>query len=188
MIEIDKGILLPIAAPSGTGKTTVCRELIKKIDNCEFSISCTTRKPRDGEQDGVDYHFLTFDKFEKYIEDNKFVEYEDVFDNYYGTLKSTLDDAIKNKHVLLLDIDVKGALNIKKQYPEDTISIFLQPPSVDEVLSRLKNRGTENEESIVIRKARIPEEMGKAKKFDFEVINDNLQKAVNKILNIIKEK
>jgi guanylate kinase len=170
---IKKGILLAIAAPSGTGKTTVCRNLIKSIDNCEFSISCTTREPREGEQDGVDYHFLS---------------YEEVFDNYYGTLKSTLDEAIQEKQVLLLDIDVKGALNIKKQYPEDTISIFLQPPSVEEVLRRLSNRGTENDRSIAIRKARIPEEMEKAKLFDFEIINDNLQRAVNEILNIIKEK
>jgi guanylate kinase len=185
---IKKGILLAIAAPSGTGKTTVCRNLIKSIDNCEFSISCTTREPREGEQDGVDYHFLSYETFEKYIDEGKFAEYEEVFDNYYGTLKSTLDEAIQEKQVLLLDIDVKGALNIKKQYPEDTISIFLQPPSVEEVLRRLSNRGTENDRSIAIRKARIPEEMEKAKLFDFEIINDNLQRAVNEILNIIKEK
>lgn len=185
---INKGILLPIAAPSGTGKTTVCRELIKSIDNCEFSVSCTTRSPRKGEMDGVDYYFLSYETFEQYIEENKFVEYEEVFDNYYGTQKSTLEDAINNKIVLLLDIDVKGALNIKKQFPDDTITIFLQPPSVDEVLRRLTNRGTEDENAIAVRKARIPEEMAKAKLFDHEVINDDLHRAVNEILNIIKEK
>lgn len=184
----NKGILLPIAAPSGTGKTTVCRELLKSIGNCEFSVSCTTRSPRPGEMDGVDYNFLGHNTFERYIDNGKFVEYEKVFENYYGTLKSIVDKAIKNKKLLLLDIDVKGALAIKKQYPYYTISVFLQPPSVDELILRLTNRGTENQRSIAIRKARIPEEMKQAKLFDYEIINDNLQKAVNKILDIIKEK
>ncbi len=185
---IDKGILLPIAAPSGTGKTTVCRQLMKKINNCRFSTSCTTRQPRKNEVDGKDYYFLSHDKFEQYITEEKFAEYEKVFDNYYGTLKETLETAIANKKILLLDIDVKGALNIKQQYPLDTIAIFLKPPSVEELIRRLTTRGTENNKSLAIRKSRIPEEMAQAKHFDYEIINDNLTVAVNTIVTILKEK
>jgi guanylate kinase len=182
-----RGILLPIAAPSGTGKTTVCRELVKRVEECAFSISCTTRPPRHNEMDGKDYYFLDYETFERYIKENKFIECERHFDNYYGTLKSTLAKAVESGQILLLDIDVNGALNIKKQFPDDTIAIFLKPPSVEELIRRLKNRGTESEESLRIRKARIPEEMEKAKDFDYVIINDNLQTAVQKILNIIKE-
>ena len=185
---MEKGVLLPIAAPSGTGKTTVCRQLIERIDNCQFSVSCTTRKSRDYEVEGKDYYFLDHDAFQKYINENKFVEWNAHFDNYYGTLKSTLEEAIENKKVLLLDIDVNGAINIKKQFPEDTKSIFLKPPSIEELLRRLTDRGTENDESIKVRKARIPEEMEQAKHFDYEVINDNLEHAVDQVINIIKEK
>ena len=184
----DKGILLAIAAPSGTGKTTVCRELIKKLDNIAFSISCTTRRARKNEQDDFDYHFLDHSTFKKYIDEEKFAEYEEVFENFYGTLKSTLEEAIDNRQTLLLDIDVKGALNVKRLYPEDTIAIFLKPPSVEELMHRLENRGTESPKTLAIRRARIPEEMEKAKDFDYVIINDNLQTAVNKILTIIKEK
>ncbi|MBN2279012.1 MAG: guanylate kinase [Candidatus Marinimicrobia bacterium] len=185
---MNKGILLPIAAPSGTGKTTVCRQLIEKLDNCSFSISCTTRKPRPNETEGKDYYFLEQETFEKYIQENKFIEWERHFDNYYGTLKSTLEEAIANNQILLLDIDVNGAMNIKKQFPEDTIAIFLKPPSIEELLRRLSARGTEDEKSLVIRKARIPEEMKLSKYFDYEIINDNLKIAVNQIIDIIKEK
>ncbi|MFP4548213.1 MAG: guanylate kinase [Fidelibacterota bacterium] len=184
----NKGILLAIAAPSGTGKTTVCRELIKNLDNIAFSISCTTRSPRKNEHDGFDYHFLDHTTFQNYINEEKFAEYEKVFENFYGTLKSTLEEAIGNNQILLLDIDVKGALNIKRLYPEDTIAIFLKPPSVEELMRRLAGRGTENEKTLAIRRARIPEEMEKAKDFDYVIINDNLQTAVNEILTIIKEK
>ena len=185
---MENGILLPIAAPSGTGKTTVCRQLIEKIDNCHFSVSCTTRKPRHNEVDGKDYYFLDHKTFQKYIKEDKFIEWESHFENYYGTLKSTLKEAINKKVVLLLDIDVKGAINIKNQFSDDTISIFLEPPSIEELTRRLTDRGTENEQSIDIRKARIPEEMEQAKHFDYEIINDNLDETVNKILTIIKEK
>ncbi len=183
-----RGILLPIAAPSGAGKTTVCRELIEKLDYCEFSISCTTRSPRANEQDGADYHFVTHEKFEEYIKKNQLIEYEEVFDNYYGTLKSTLEESIENGVVLLLDIDVNGALNIKKKYSKDTLSIFLKPPSLDELIRRLVNRGSETEESLKIRQARIPEELAMADQFDFVIVNDDLDKTVNQILTIIKEK
>jgi len=185
---MEKGILLPIAAPSGAGKTTVCRQLIEKLDNCQFSVSCTTRKPRENEVHGKDYYFLEHDTFQKYIKEDKFIEWESHFENYYGTLKSTLEEAIENKQVLLLDIDVKGAINIKQQFPEDTKSIFLKPPSTEELIRRLTDRGTEDEKSMKIRKARIPEEMELAKHFDYEVINDNLDHAVEQVINIIKEK
>jgi len=183
----NPGIILPIAAPSGTGKTTVCRRLLEQDKRFVFSISATTRKPRKMEQEGVDYHFLSRTQFEDYIRQGKLAEYEQVFENYYGTLRSTLDEALAVGHILLLDIDVKGALAIKNLYPEQTIAIFLWPPSQDELLRRLKGRGTDDAQSIAIRNARIPAETKLAEQFDHQIVNDKLDRTVEVIMTIIKE-
>jgi len=183
-----KGLLIPISAPSGTGKTTVCKELIDRSDKFEFSISCTTREPRKGEKDGEDYYFVSTQEFQELIEKGQLIEWEKVFDNYYGTLKQNLDNAIKNNKFLLLDIDVKGAKNIKEQYAENTFAVFLRPPSIKELKRRLSERGTEDKETIQARNARIEEEIQYEKYFDYTVVNDELEDTVNKIYQKIKEK
>ncbi len=184
---INKGLLLPIAAPSGTGKTTVCRRLMEMDERFVFSVSATTRKSRRTERDGVDYIFVSKATFEAYIHDGKLAEYEEVFGNYYGTLRSVIDDNLAKSKILLLDIDVKGALQIKKLYPHQTISIFLLPPDREELLRRLKGRGTDDEKSIAIRNARIPDEVKLGEHFDYRIVNDNLDDTIIKIMNLIKE-
>jgi guanylate kinase len=184
---IKKGLLLPIAAPSGTGKTTVCRQLMTHDDRLLFSVSATTRPPRDCEQNGVDYFFLSRAQFEQYIREGLLVEWEEVFGNYYGTLKSFVDEALTGCKILLLDIDVKGALRIKKLYPENTMTIFLMPPNLAELLRRLKGRHTDDENDIALRNARIPEEIGLSRQFDYQIINDKLNDTVQKISNLIEE-
>jgi guanylate kinase len=183
----SKGLLLAFAAPSGTGKTTVCHELLKLSDRFIFSVSCTTRQPRPSERDGIDYHFITREQFLANIRDGKMAEWQEVFGNYYGTLKSTVDEALTAGKILLLDIEVKGTLNLQKMYRENLISIFLLPPSKAELDRRLQNRGTDDSKSIALRNARIPDEMELSKRFDFQIVNDKLDITIQKILNIIEE-
>lgn len=182
-----KGLLLPIAAPSGTGKTTICRRLLAADRRFVFSVSVTTRPPRQTERDGVDYYFVSRSEFEQYIRAGKLAEYEEVFGNYYGTLRSTIDSAIAAGNILLLDIDVKGALAIKHGYPDQTVAIFLRPPSQSELLRRLKCRGTDDEQSIARRKARIPDELRLGEQFDYQIVNDQLDHTVANILKIVEE-
>ena len=184
----DRGLLIPVSAPSGTGKTTVCRKLMKKSERYAFSVSCTTRKPRKNETNGQDYHFVSKRQFERYIEEDNLAEWESVFDNYYGTLKSTLEAALEKGQFMLLDIDVKGAMRIKKLYPDDSFSVFLLPPSLDELKKRLGKRGTESKETIRQRNLRINVEMSYKDQFDFSIINDDLDETVNTIHQIIKAK
>lgn len=182
-----KGLLLPIAAPSGTGKTTVCRALMQRDDRFVFSVSCTTRPPRSYEQNGVDYHFVTPERFEALIQQGQLIEWERVFDQYYGTLKSAVQAALTEGKILLLDIDVKGALNIKRAYPAETITIFLLPPSIEELNRRLAQRGTESEETIAKRQARLELETQMSEKFDRLIVNDHLDETIKAIQNIIEE-
>ncbi len=139
-----------IAAPSGSGKTTLCRELQKQNPEIEFSISVTTRPRRNYERDGYDYYFVTDDEFKQMIRDGDLLEYEEVHGYYYGTKKQSLEDTIRKNKVLLLDVDVKGALSIKNRYPDKTALVFIMPPSVDALFERLKHRGTDSEERIQI--------------------------------------
>lgn len=182
-----KGLLLPIAAPSGTGKTTICRRLLAADERFVFSVSATTRPPRPTERDGVDYHFVSRAEFEKYIRQGKLAEYEEVFGNYYGTLRCAVEKVLAERRTLLLDIDVKGALTIKRLYPEQTIAIFLLPPSQRELLRRLKGRGTDDAQSIARRKARIPAELRLGEQFDYQIVNDELDQTVTQILQIVEE-
>ncbi|MDD5765018.1 MAG: guanylate kinase [Candidatus Marinimicrobia bacterium] len=181
----DRGQLLAIAGPSGIGKTTICHQLLDSDDRYIFSVSCTTRTRRPNEADGVDYHFITREEFQQFIHDGKLAEWQDVFGNFYGTLKSAVQEALDHGKILLLDIEVKGTLNIKAMYPEDTITVFLLPPSDAELKRRLESRGTECEKSLKIRSARVEEELALGKKFDYQVTNDDLVETVSTIRKIV---
>ncbi len=179
--------LITLSAPSGTGKTTLCRALQKKNPELKFSVSCTTRPKRDYEVDGFDYYFIGRDDFEKKIEAGEFAEYETVHGEYYGTLKSSLEDAITHQSVLLLEVDVRGALSIKKLYPESCVGIFILPPGIEDLKKRLINRGTDSPERIKTRLQRFEMEMGYKDQFEYHVINDDIDRAVEELLTIIQQ-
>jgi guanylate kinase len=178
-----------ISAPSGSGKTTICKYLQKLDSSITFSVSCTTRQIRENEIDGKDYFFTSNSKFEKKIKDDKFVEWEKIHGNfYYGTLKSTLDEAINKGKTILLELDVKGAMTVKKLYPTKSLSFFVEPPSVEDLKYRLQKRGTDSNERIIKRLERLDSELAYKSNFDYHIINDDLDQAVNEIMNIIKNK
>ncbi len=174
-----KGKLIIFSAPSGAGKTTIVRQLLERGLNLEFSVSATSRSPRPNELHGRDYYFLTIEEFKNKVEAGDFLEWEEVYSGIcYGTLKSEVDricDA--GKHVIF-DVDVVGGLNIKRQFEEQALAIFVQPPSVEELRTRLKNRSTESEEKIAMRIAKAEHELSFADKFDVVVVNENIEKAV----------
>ncbi len=178
--------LVVISAPSGTGKTTLCRAL-QKTFAMEFSVSCTTRTKRTYEEDGIDYHFIEEKTFLQRVEHGDFVETENVHGYYYGTLKETIDQAILNGNIMLFEVDVKGAMSIKNHYTEETISIFVLPPSIDDLKARLIKRGTDSEERIAKRLKRLNIEIGYKEKFDIIIINDNIDRASEEIIKIIEE-
>jgi len=178
--------LVTISAPSGAGKTTICRALEDNTD-MKFSVSCTTRDRRHYEVEGVDYYFLTEDEFQRRVGNNEFVETENVHGFMYGTLKESIDLAIKSKGILLFEVDVKGAVSIQRLYPEQTISIFILPPSMDDLKARLIKRGTDSNERITKRLERLDIEISYKDKFDFIVINDDVNNATISIISIIKK-
>jgi len=180
-------MLYVIAAPSGAGKTTIVKEILRKNPDLIFSVSATTRKKRKTEENGEDYFFFTKDEFIKKIENNELVEYEILFnDEYYGTLKSFVEDNLTNDKSLIFDIDVKGALAIKKIYAEKAKLIFVMPPDIETLKERLRKRATESPEQIQERIKRVDLEIGKANDFDYIVVNDNLDRAVSEVQNIIR--
>ncbi len=178
--------LITISAPSGAGKTTLCRALQKQTD-MNFSVSCTTRDQRNYEVDGVDYHFISDVEFKKRAENGVFVETENVHGCMYGTLKETIDHAFVTGEVLLFEVDVKGAMSIKELYPDQTVSIFVLPPSMDDLRARLQKRGTDSEERINKRLKRLKVEIGYKEKFDFTIINDEIQRATKELIAIINK-
>lgn len=184
-----KGKLLIFSAPSGSGKSTIVQWLMKEHPelNMHFSISCTTREPRGTEKHGVEYFFLTPDEFRQKIAEDAFVEYEEVYtDKFYGTLRSQVDELTEAGKQVVFDIDVKGGCNVKQQYGDQALSIFIMPPSVEELRRRLEGRATDKPEVIEQRLAKAEYEMTFAPKFDKIVVNDDLEKAKEETLSIIK--
>lgn len=178
--------LIAISAPSGTGKTTICRALQKRNQDIRFSVSYTTRTRRPAEIDGSDYHFISVAAFEQKISKDELAEYEEVHGDYYGTPKSTLEDTIQANQLLLLEVDVRGAMSIKRHYPDETMTFFLMPPSPDDLRVRLQNRGTDSPERIQKRLARLELELGYKEQFDFHIINDDVDRATSEIITIIE--
>ena len=177
--------LIIISAPSGSGKTTLCRSIQAEVSKIKWSISYTTRKIRKMEKNGVDYQFVSELTFKKLIENSFFAEWEKVHGFYYGTSKDAITKIIQKNEMLLLEMDVKGALSIKKLYPNKTFSIFITPPSVDHLRKRLQKRGTDSKYRINIRLRRFKQEMKYVNKFDFNLLNDDLETAKDQLLSVI---
>ena len=179
---------ITISAPSGSGKTTLCKALQLVEPEIEWSISYTTREKRSIEENGVDYFFISEEEFEDLIIQGHFVEWQNVHGFYYGTSVSNLENAIENDKIMLIEMDVKGSMSIKKLFPDQTFSIFIMPPSISQLRERLRSRGTDSERRINIRLKRFQEEMDFREKFDFVMINEDLdlakielQKTINKL-------
>ena len=177
---MGKGLLIVLSGPSGTGKGTVCKALLKKRKDISLSVSCTTRTPRPGETDGVSYFFKSREEFESLIKQNEFLEYADVFSNYYGTPKSFVDAEIEQGKDVLLEIDVQGALKVKAAYPQG-VYIFLVPPSMEELENRIRSRGTEPAEQIEARLGKASAEMKLMRKYDYRIVNENVDDVVCRI-------
>lgn len=184
-----RGKVIIFSAPSGSGKSTIIGRLMQHEDlHMAFSISCTSRQPRGNERNGVEYFFVTPDEFRQRIADNEFLEYEEVYkDRYYGTLKQQVEKQLDRGDNVVLDVDVKGGCNIKKYYGDKALSVFIQPPSVEELRHRLTSRATDAPEVIEERISRAAFELSFAEKFDKVVINDNLDSAVEEALGIVKD-
>ncbi len=181
------GKLVIFSAPSGSGKTTIVRELLKLFPEFEFSISATSRQPRGQEQHGVDYYFLSNEEFRQRVERDEFVEWEEVYEGTcYGTLKSEVERIWSKGNVIIFDVDVMGGINLKRLFGEDACSMFIMPPSVEELERRLRGRGTDSEEVIQKRIAKAEFELSKSPEFDHTVVNDDLQVAVDEAASIIR--
>ncbi len=182
---MNKGKLIVFSAPSGSGKTTIVRHLLKlKELNLEFSISATSREKRGDEIDGKDYYYLSLKEFKNNIKSNSFLEWEEVYrDNFYGTLNSEVERIwAMGKHVIF-DIDVSGGLRIKRKFPEQTLAVFVKPPSIDELKIRLKKRKTESIDKINMRVAKASAELATAPLFDYVIVNNNLEEALTEAYN-----
>ena len=183
-----KGKIIIFSAPSGSGKSTIINFLMQQNLNLAFSISATSRPPRGTEQHGVEYFFLSPEEFRQRIERDEFLEYEEVYkDRYYGTLKEQVEKQLEQGQNVVLDVDVKGGCNIKKYYGDRALSVFIQPPSVEALRQRLIGRGTDSPEVIEDRIARAEYELSFADKFDTVVVNDDLEKAQQEALRILKD-
>lgn len=178
-------ILICISGPSGVGKGTLVRELIKDDPTLALSVSCTTRKPRRGEEDGREYFFISREEFERGIETGEFIEYDDHFGNYYGTPKSYVESQLAAGRDVVLEIDVVGTLAVKK-VRNDCVTVFIAPPSEETLEERLQNRGSESAEQLALRHERVAFEYKQAQQYDHIVINDELEVAIAALRDIIK--
>jgi guanylate kinase len=180
--------IIILTAPSGAGKTSITHYLLNKYPKLSFSISATTREPRGEEQNGVDYHFMSVEEFRSKIDENAFVEWEMVYDGkYYGTLKSELERIWNEGKIPVLDIDVKGAIHVQQQFSGDCLSIFIEPPSVEELKRRLESRGTESPESLLTRVNKASYEISFNHHFNKTIVNDDLEKACRETEKVIKD-
>ena len=176
------------SAPSGSGKTTIIKRLLQYFDCFEFSISATSRRPREGERDGVDYYFLSPDEFETRVRNDEFLEWEEVYaGTRYGTLKSEIERIAEKGKVVIFDVDVNGGINIKKYFGDEALAIFVMPPSIEVLEQRLRSRGTESEESIQKRLGRSAKELDEAERFDVTIVNDDLDRAVAETKAVVED-
>ncbi len=174
------------SAPSGSGKTTIIKQLSKHYDCFEFSISATSRKPREGERDAVDYYYMSYDEFKTRAAKGDFLEWEEVYPGVcYGTLKSEINRIWNNGHVIIFDVDVMGGKNIKNHFHDSALSIFVKPPSLEVLEQRLRSRGTETEDSIKKRLGRAELELNQGASFDVTILNDDLQTAIQETIAIV---
>lgn len=181
---MESGLLVVISGPSGSGKGTICKRLIEVMDNIKVSVSATTRKPRVGEIEGINYFFIDEEKFIHKINNDEFLEYALVYGNYYGTPKKEVLNELENGKDIILEIDIQGALNVKKNYPKG-VFIFILPPSIKELKNRIEGRGTDSNEVILRRMECVYEELNYAFQYDYVVLNDEVEAAVEKIKGII---
>lgn len=181
----NKGLLIVVSGPSGAGKDTICQKLIKENSNIWMSVSMTTRKPRPLEKDGVDYFFVSSEEFENKINDNTFLEYASYNDNYYGTPKDKVEEKLNEGKDVILVIDINGAINIKKIIPS-ALFIFIMPPDMETLKNRLIGRKTESKDKVVQRFITAYNEVNNYKKYNYVVVNDKVEDAVNKVKSIIQ--
>ncbi|MET0244579.1 MAG: guanylate kinase [Flavitalea sp.] len=182
------GKIIIITAPSGAGKTSITKQLLINFPQLAFSISAATRKARENEVNGKDYYFLALEDFQDKIKNNKFIEWEMVYEGkYYGTLRAELDRIWENGQVPVLDIDVKGAIHVQQQFPESTLSIFIEPPSIAELRRRLESRGTETEQSLQDRVNKASYEISFKEHFNSVILNEDLEKACAKTEDVVRK-
>lgn len=185
---MKEGKFIVVSAPSGSGKTTLVKALLSENLPLSFSISATSRKPRGDEVNGVDYFFFKDLEFKKLIKNEAFIEYEEVYKNtFYGTLKSEVERNWESKRHVIFDVDVIGALNIKKKYPDKTLSIFINPPSISVLEDRLRSRGTDSEKALKERIEKAKEELKLSVKFDRLIFNNDLEKSKKQIIEFVKK-
>ncbi len=183
-----KGKLIIFSAPSGSGKTTLIRYVIAHLPRLSFSVSATSRLPRPGEKDGLDYHFISVQEFRQKIKENAFVEWEEVYENqFYGSLRDEVEKIRERGDSVAFDLDVKGGINIKKLYGDEALAVFVRPPSIAVLEARLRHRSTESEESIRQRLERAAYELTFEKYFDKVLVNDNLEKSRKEALEIVSD-
>ena len=184
MRKLKKGLLIVISGPSGTGKGTIIKEIKNLIPDVSYSVSVTTRQPREGEVDGKDYFFRTYEQFKQLMHENAFLETAEVYGNYYGTPKSYVDKLMKEGKDVILEIDIQGALKVKENYP-DGVFIFILPPSMSVLRKRLTGRGTETPEAIEMRLGETLKELSFIEKYDYCVVNGELDEAVARVRSIV---
>ena len=183
----SKGLLVVISAPSGGGKTTVIRRVLASGNgNFKYSISVTTRRIRAGEVDGQDYYFLSLEGFKDKKEQGEFVEWAEVHGNYYATPRKPIEEWLNKGKIVFLDLDVNGGLEVKKYFNDSALLIFIKPPSVESLMQRLRDRKTETQHEIDKRLKRVPEEMHKSQRYDYQILNEDLANTKNEILEIIR--
>jgi len=184
--KTKKGEIIAVSAPSGGGKTTIVKQILKKFPEIVFSVSATTRPKRESEKNGVEYYFITEAEFKQKINNDEFVEWEKFYDYYYGTFKSVVEENVKNGKSVLLEVDVKGAISLKRIYPEAHL-IYITPPSFEELVKRLRERRTESESDMKKRIERAKMELSVKDKFDYFIDNNDLNKAINDTSDLINK-